>query len=104
MQCRGPTAPEDERGIQPVGFLPRTRVDGLDGVQRRPGLVVRLDALEVGLDKRPARCTSGLEGAAHLVDCGLHHMESRRLRQGRRRLGRDPDRTGHENHRRGDIR
>jgi hypothetical protein len=38
------------RGIEPIGFLPCARVDGLDRVERRAGLVVRLDALQIQLD------------------------------------------------------
>jgi hypothetical protein len=31
--------------IQALGFLERARVEGLDGIETRPALVIRLDAV-----------------------------------------------------------
>jgi hypothetical protein len=33
------------RGVEPVGFVERAAVDGLERVQRRSGVIVRVDAL-----------------------------------------------------------
>jgi hypothetical protein len=57
--------------IQPVGFFERTRVDGLNGIQARPGLVVGGDAFEVELDQFPARRSPRSDRCVDIVDCGL---------------------------------
>ena len=61
--------------VQLVGPCQRFGVDGLHGVQRRAGLVVGRDAVEIPLHQRAARQVAGRERRVHVVDRRLEQAE-----------------------------
>ena len=81
MQCSGPVRPAlREAAIELVGLLLRVRVDDDQRVQRRPVLVVRLDAAQVRVDERAAGEAAGLHRLVDLRDGGFFDAERRRRR------------------------
>ena len=71
----------DEGRVEFAGFLERTGVDVLDGVQLGPVLVVGLDAVQVEPDQCAARDLAGRQGRVGVVDRGLGETKALRTDQ-----------------------
>ena len=72
---RSARAPRRALGVERVGRLARARIDGDDRVQRRPLLVVGVDARQIEVDELPRRHLSRLHRALQLLDRLLRHVE-----------------------------
>ncbi len=66
-----------EAAVQLVSVLRRAGIDGDDGVDRRPVLVVGIDAADVSVHQPPARQTPGAHSVVDLGDGGFLHFEWR---------------------------
>ena len=76
MQCSGPTGPLARvHRIEPVGFVERTAVHGLQRVECRSRMIVCLDALQVIPDQITAADVPGLQLTMNLVDGGVLQVE-----------------------------
>ena len=64
------------RRVQALGFLERAGVDGLDGVQVGPRLVIDLDAVQVEVHQFAASDPLGLECRVDLVNRGFQKMKA----------------------------
>ena len=73
-----------EGRVQRVGRLPCARIDVLDGVQRRAGLVVRRDPVEVALHQLAAGQPPRRQRRVHVVDGRLEQLEGLRAGDARR--------------------
>ena len=81
--------------VQRVGRRQRARIDALDGVQRRTGLVVRRDAVEVALHQPAAGQPPRRQRRMHVVDGRLEQLEGLRAGQARRQQAGNERRRGH---------
>src|SRR5262249_3599479 len=66
--------------VEPVGFLDRSRVYGLDRVQRRSSPVVSLDAAQILFDDRVTGHTRP-HGVMDVVDVAFDHVKRWRWRR-----------------------
>ena len=99
-QWSGPTGPEAaKRASSAAASSAGARVDHDDCVQRGTLLVVRLDALQVGVHERATCETPVAHGRVHIRNRGFDDRERRRLRRGTRgcndREQKDEDERSH---------
>ncbi|WP_234800994.1 hypothetical protein [Luteitalea pratensis] len=64
-----------EHCVQSISLLQCTRVDRLHGIQGGAGLVVRMDASEVGFHEPTARNAAVAQRGLNVVDRGFGDLE-----------------------------